>query len=93
MSAYLVVVGTPKDPEKMAAYGQAVSPTLKAHGAEIIVAGPARVLIGDPSFARSAVIRFPDMAALDAWYNSPEYQEIVPIRDAAADLNFLTLED
>ena len=27
-----------------------------------------------------------------AWYNSPEYQEILPIRIEAADDNFLVVE-
>jgi uncharacterized protein (DUF1330 family) len=29
---------------------------------------------------RIAVIEFPSMAAAKAWYNSPEYQEILPLR-------------
>jgi len=30
--------------------------------------------------------------AAQTWYNSPEYQEILPIRLSAADDNFLIIE-
>jgi len=29
-------------------------------------------------------IEFPDMAALNAWYTSPEYQPLIPLRHASA---------
>ena len=28
------------------------------------------------------IIEFPDMAALKAWYNSPEYQRLIALRHA-----------
>ena len=34
---------------------------------------------GDPEHL-SVVLRFPDMAALRGWYDSPEYQKILPLR-------------
>jgi uncharacterized protein (DUF1330 family) len=33
---------------------------------------------------RVVIIEFPDMAALNAWYTSPEYQPLIPLRHASA---------
>jgi len=33
---------------------------------------------------RVVIIEFPDMAALNAWYNSPEYQPLIELRQVAA---------
>ena len=35
---------------------------------------------GQKSSALSVVLKFPDMQALQGWYDSPEYQEIHPLR-------------
>ena len=34
---------------------------------------------GEPEHL-SVVLKFPDMEALRGWYDSPEYQEILPLR-------------
>jgi uncharacterized protein (DUF1330 family) len=33
-----------------------------------------------------AIIEFPDMATLDAWYASPDYAPLKALRDASVDL-------
>jgi len=43
------------------------------------------VLEGAWPYSRVALITFPDQAALDRWYGSPEYQEILAFRLGAAD--------
>jgi len=34
------------------------------------------------------IIRFPDRESAVNWYRSPEYQEIIPVRDQAMDSQF-----
>jgi len=41
---------------------------------------------------RVVIIEFPDMAALNAWYQSPEYQPLIAPRQAAATDMWITLE-
>jgi uncharacterized protein (DUF1330 family) len=43
---------------------------------------------------RVVIIEFSDMAALNAWYNSPEYQPLIALRQGStSDLDMLiTLE-
>lgn len=93
MPAYVIVDSKVTDPERMKAYGAKVGATLKAHGGKPIVAGGGiEVLEGDWDPARLIVLEFADAAAARAWYNSPDYQEILPIRLEAADDKLLIVE-
>jgi uncharacterized protein (DUF1330 family) len=67
-------------------YVDLLGPTLQAHGGEIVAAdGHARVLEGDwQPEGLLVVVRFPSAGAADAWYASPEYQEALRVRQAAA---------
>jgi uncharacterized protein (DUF1330 family) len=41
-----------------------------------------------------AVIRFPDLAAVHAWHNDPDYQKIVPLRTQGyADLEITVFQE
>ena len=40
---------------------------------------------------RIVILEFPDIATARAWYDSPEYQAILPIRQANSHCNFLTI--
>jgi hypothetical protein len=39
-----------------------------------------RTIEGGPEPKRVVILEFPDIAALKRWYDSPEYQKILPIR-------------
>ncbi|MAE04785.1 MAG: hypothetical protein CMH76_00460 [Nitrospinae bacterium] len=39
------------------------------------------------------VIKFPDQVAAKAWYDSPEYQALIPNRDEAADMVFISFNE
>jgi uncharacterized protein (DUF1330 family) len=41
---------------------------------------------------RIVVIEFPDMAAIKAWYNSPEYAPLLAIRQPAATNHAVAVE-
>lgn len=83
MSAYVIVHLTVASPEGFADYSSQVPATLAEHGGEYLVrGGHTTVIEGDMPHDRHVVLRFPDRAAADAWYNSPEYQEIISIRFA-----------
>jgi len=62
-------------------YGGPVFPMLAAAGAEVLVGTPmVNTLEGDYGATWTAIVRFPSMDALNAWYNSAEYQAIAPQR-------------
>ena len=61
-------------------YRNLVGKTIADHGGEYVVADAKSVpMEGDPAHL-SVVLKFPDMDALKGWYDSPEYQEILPLR-------------
>ncbi len=80
------------DPERMSAYGKATGETLEKHGGKVIAAGPGEAVEGDWSPNRLVIVQFDDMAALKAWYHSPEYQAQVKERQAASSGNFILLD-
>ncbi len=93
MSAFVVVQGTVTDPDKMQEYGAAAGPTVAAHGGELMARGPIEVLSGSSDHKISVVIRFPDAAKARAWYESAEYQALIPIRESALNSVFTLVGD
>ena len=87
MSACVIGHITVKDEAKWAQYRAQVPATLAPWGAELLFRGSAeRVLSGPHEYSDTVVIRFPDSAAVDGWYQSAAYQALIPLREQAADL-------
>ena len=62
-------------------YAAQVPATIAAHGGEYLVrGGHATDMEGQMPGDRHVVLRFENRAAAEGWYNSPEYQAILPIR-------------
>ena len=94
MAAYLSTTIKLKDPGAFTDYAAKARATILAHDGEIVMIGKLTgALVGTPNHQFEAVFRFADAAALDAWYNSAEYQALIPVRDAGADVVFKVLED
>jgi uncharacterized protein (DUF1330 family) len=73
------------DPEGLKPYGARVASTLEPFGGRFIVrAGKIAPLEGEAPKGRIVVIAFESMEKAQAWYDSPTYQEIKPIRHKAA---------
>ncbi len=86
MSAYFIAQYLVKDPDLYKEYQRAAAPTIKASGAEVVVFDvAAETLEGEPPGPQTVILKFPDTAAAKAWYDSPEYQEIIGKRWAATD--------
>lgn len=83
MSAYVVVELNVVDSEKLAEYSQKAGPTVTAFGGEFIAKGQPHFLVGESSFTHSAVIRFDTKADAVTWYESDDYQALLPVRDEA----------
>jgi uncharacterized protein (DUF1330 family) len=87
MAAYLIGHMTIKDPAQWKIYVEGVRKSLIPFTAEIIFrATRAAVLAGTHPYHSAVVIKFPDAPALHAWYHSKTYQDLIPIRDQAADV-------
>ena len=92
MSAYVVVDSAVHDPEAFKAYAEKVGAILKAHGGKPIANNAPDSLEGDWAPKRVVILEFPDAEAVRKWYNSPEYQEIIPLRTRAAEDSLILVE-
>jgi uncharacterized protein (DUF1330 family) len=93
MTAYVIGHLTVKDSGKWAEYRSKVPATLAACGAEVVLRGRmVSVLSGEHRHTDTVVIRFPDAAAVNAWYGSPEYRALIPLREQAAEMVLISYE-
>ncbi len=92
--AYLITSGNVVAPEKMPAYLEASAPLFKAAGSEEIAFGKLsdnniHLLEGEwPYKGLVMIIKFPSMDALLKFWNSPEYQKAMKLRDGVVIPNF-----
>lgn len=79
------------DEGKWEQYRSAVPETLAPWGGEIMVRGEvSEVLVGQTDYQQTVVIRFPDAASVAGWFQSDSYQALVPLREAAAQLQLVS---
>lgn len=85
MSAYLVAHLDVHDADGFARYRNEVTPLVDRFGGKYLIrGGDVEVLEGDWQIPRVVVIEFPSRDALRLFYDSPEYQQILPLRTQAA---------
>ena len=85
MSAYLVAHLNITDPKAFEAYRAAVPDVIARFGGTYLVRGGAvETLEGEWRVPRLVIIAFESMAQAKRFYDSPDYQEILPLRLAAA---------
>jgi uncharacterized protein (DUF1330 family) len=94
MAAYLIAEHTITDAARFEEYRAKVGPLIARHGGRYITkAGSHKVLekaVWKPE--RVVIIEFPDMAALNAWYDDPQYQPLIKLRQGATIDMLITLE-
>jgi len=98
VTGYVIFDAGPRtDPEAMKAYGEKAFDTLIPYGGKVI-ARTNNIDIRESSHGpgwrptRILIIEFPTMEAAQSWYESPEYQAILPIPLKAATENMVILE-
>jgi uncharacterized protein (DUF1330 family) len=96
MAAYLVVEHIITDTSKFEEYRTKVGPMIAKHGGRYLTKGGSHKMPegGHWKPERVVIIEFPDIDALNAWYNSPDYQPLIALRkECTSDLDMLiTLE-
>jgi uncharacterized protein (DUF1330 family) len=81
MPAYFVAELDVTNPAGFEPYRAAVPATIAQYGGRYLTRGGGAELIeGGPEPKRVVVLEFADTATVKRWYNSPEYQEILPLR-------------
>jgi uncharacterized protein (DUF1330 family) len=85
MAAYVIAQMSVHDVAKYGEYGAGVPATIVQYGGKILVANDIDVKEGSPPYPRTVMGEFPDMESAKKWYESPEYQALIPLRQAATD--------
>jgi uncharacterized protein (DUF1330 family) len=82
MPAYLVVEHIITDAAKFEEYRVKVGPMIAKHGGRYLTKGGSHKMPegGHWKPERVVIIEFPDMASLNAWYTSAEYEPLIALR-------------
>ena len=93
MAAFFIATTRVKNPDKFQQYAIKAAATFAAFGGELVIRGKMHeVLSGDGDHHSAAVVSFPDMDSLSRWYHSPQYQELIELRNTAGDMNLVTYQ-
>jgi uncharacterized protein (DUF1330 family) len=93
VKAYVIVNVSIRDAERYKDYIQAATPTVAAHGGRYVArGGRAEKLEGDVPVNRVVVLEFPSYAQAKGWYDSPEYQAALVIRQACSTGTIILVE-
>jgi uncharacterized protein (DUF1330 family) len=94
MAAYFIAFAKIKDPAKMTQYAQAAGPTIAAAGGTVVARGKfVEALAGNMSADSSLIAKFDSATAARAWYQSADYQKLIPLRDEALTATFVVIEE
>lgn len=94
MSIYVMAGVNVRDPVRYEDYAEPAIASLLKYNVEILAVSNEPVSVeGTSPYGRYVLLKFPDRAALDRWYQSPEYQRAKPIRHEAAETGFFVVLD
>jgi uncharacterized protein (DUF1330 family) len=81
MAVYVIVQGKVENRGLLDQYVAKAGPAIKSHqGRTIAFDEEPQEVEGKIEHPRTVIVEFPSMTAFRAWYDSPEYQEILPLR-------------
>ena len=85
MSIYFVVQGEVKDQDGLQEYMEAAKSSTLGRGRALVVDDNVLPIEGEWHGSRLVILEFEDEEAFRDWYESPEYQNALPLRLAATD--------
>ena len=81
MPVYVIAQGRIENREMLDQYVSKVIPTIQSGGARIVAVDESpEVVEGEVEYPRTVILEFPTREAFRSWYDSAEYQEILPLR-------------
>ena len=93
MAAYIIADIEITDSNAYEEYRQRVPAIIAAYGGRYLTRGGAvQVLEGTWSPRRAVIVEFPSLAAVNAFWTSPEYQPLRAIRERASKSNLVAVE-
>jgi uncharacterized protein (DUF1330 family) len=81
MPVYAIAQGRIEDRDKLDHYVAKVIPTIEPGGGRILGFDESpEVMEGKVEYPRTVILEFPSREAFHAWYDSADYQAILPLR-------------
>ena len=81
MKGYVVANVHVENPSAFETYRSRTAEVIAQYGGRFLVrGGDVEVIEGDPGIARLIILEFPSVEAAHCFYDSPEYQAILPDR-------------
>ena len=93
MPAYIIAEVTVTDEEQMKRYREWSTRAIQEHGAEVLVRGGQVVPLEEGwAPARVVVLKFKDLEAAQAYYNSETYTRARKVREGAGSIRMFAVE-
>lgn len=95
MPAYMIVTAKIADREAfIGGYGMAAARLVEQFGGKYVLRGPGVTLLegGFGDGASMVISEWPDKAAAEAFWHSPDYAEVKKLREGIADCQVLLIE-
>jgi uncharacterized protein (DUF1330 family) len=81
MTVYVIAQSKIENPGLLEQYMAKVVPTVESHQGRVVAFDEKPEVVEGPiEHPRTVILEFPSMAAFHAWYDSPEYKQILPLR-------------
>jgi len=91
MTAFFIATVKIRNADRFQEYAQKAGATFAAYGGELVIRGKLDgELAGTVDHQAVGIVKFPSPEALSNWFQSPEYQAIIPLREEAADMVIAT---
>lgn len=92
MSAYVIARINVTDPEDYQAYASQTVALAEKAGGRFLAKGGAQTQVEGLSPDRHVIIEFPDHKTAMDWYNSPDYQRILPIAVSSSERDIVIVD-
>jgi uncharacterized protein (DUF1330 family) len=81
MSVYVVAQGRIENRKQLEAYVAKALPTIQAHGGRVLAFDETpEVVEGAVEYPRTVILEFSSREQFRGWYDSAEYQKVLPLR-------------
>jgi len=94
MAAYIIVDGVVVDPEQMEIYKAKAKPLVESFGGEYLARAGAMVVKENQRWTpnRLVLLKFDSVTQAEIFYNSPEYQALLPVSHKASERTLVIFE-
>ncbi len=94
MTYLVTTIKAIKDEDAFQQFAALAKPLIEAHGGRYLaIEREPDVAAGRWPFVRTIIVRFPSRSAARAWFDSPGYRKLIPLRERAIEVNFVFVRD